>query len=79
MSTEEGIVVVAQEGRFRLITDEGRAVLFVLAHDAALEPQDLADLQRAQARVRVRYARAPGLMGKVATRIEAAPPRPTTT
>jgi ferric-dicitrate binding protein FerR (iron transport regulator) len=51
----EGTVLYVQEGRFELQSSSGECRLFVLSHRAALEPQQLTALQRAQARVRVRY------------------------
>ncbi len=54
-----GIVTVIQEGRFRVATDDGRSVLFTLAHGSPIEPQDL---QRflAHGRVRVSCSAASG-------------------
>ena len=50
-----GIITVVQEGRFRLVTDEGQSTLFVLSPNARLEAQDLTSFQQAQRRVTVRY------------------------
>lgn len=61
-----GKVVVVQEGRFRLIDDDGRAHLFLLAHNAPFEAPDLLDLARRQARVRVLHTGAPGLIARLA-------------
>ena len=66
MSVARGTIVVTQETRFRLITDEGRAMLFLLAHDSSIEPQDLALLQAKQPRVRVLYTPAAGLVAGLA-------------
>ena len=55
MKVMEGTVLYVQEGRFEVQPDEGACQLFVLSHRASLEPQQLPSLQRAQARVRVRY------------------------
>ena len=54
-----GIITVVQEGRFRLSSDDGRSILFTLASDASLEPQDLPPLL-AGPRVEVLYAEARG-------------------
>ena len=62
MRTVNGIITLAQEGRFQLVCDEGIARLFMLAHDAPLEPQDLPPLARAGARVTVRYDERPDLI-----------------
>jgi hypothetical protein len=48
-----GIVLAVQESRLRLLTERGQGLLFLLAHDARLEPQDLPRL--ANRRVRLRY------------------------
>ncbi|WP_035691461.1 hypothetical protein [Azospirillum halopraeferens] len=55
MKTATGIITLVQEGRFRLATDDGPPLLLVLSKSADAEPQDLPALQRAQARVTVRY------------------------
>ena len=39
-----GVVTVVQEGRFRLSSDNGHSLLFVLDRHAPLEPQDLPGL-----------------------------------
>jgi hypothetical protein len=57
MKAAEGIITLAQEGRFALVTDGGRVMQFVLAHDARFEPQDLPRLQKTQCRVRVGYTK----------------------
>jgi len=63
-----GTVTVVQERRFRLLDEEGRSHLFVLAHDAPVEP---ASLQRriAGAPVTVRYRRAPDLIALIASNV----------
>jgi hypothetical protein len=71
-----GIIVLAQESRFRLVDAKGRAELFLLAHDAGIEPADLQDLQRRHARVAVRFSQAPHLVAKVAHALYAASDRP---
>ena len=70
MKSVEGVITVAQEGRFELVTDSGRVMHFVLAHDAALEPQDLPPLQRHQSRVRVDYTEPSRLIAHVAHRLQ---------
>lgn len=69
METAEGILTLVQEGRFKLVTPEGRVLLFVLAHDAAIEAQDLPPLARAQTPVRVAYMRPDRLIAAVAHRL----------
>lgn len=61
-----GVVTFAQEGRFHLVDDQGRHVLFVLSHRAAIEPQDLFVLARGQARVSVACEPATGVAALVA-------------
>jgi hypothetical protein len=62
---------MVQESRFRLLTEAGRGMQFILAHDAPLEPQDLPAL--ANRRVRVDYEAAPGLRAHIAHALEATP------
>lgn len=70
MGTADGIITLVQEGRFKLVTNDGHVMHFVLAHDAAAEPEDLPPLARAQTRVRVGYTRTDRLIAVVAHRIE---------
>ncbi len=39
-----GIITIVQEGRFRLVADDGRSHLFVLHRNASVEAQDLPSL-----------------------------------
>jgi hypothetical protein len=64
-----GKIVVVQESRFRLVSDDGQGKLFTLAHDAGIEPQDLPDLQRAQTRVSVHFTPSPDRLAGVAHRL----------
>jgi hypothetical protein len=66
MQSAEGVITLVQEGRFELVTDRGRVMHFILAHDASLEPQDLPPLQRDQRRVRVDYTEPTRLIAHVA-------------
>ena len=61
-----GVITVVQEQRFKLMSDDGAVRLFVLAHDAPLEAEDLQRLQRSQARVAVTYADAGDLVAGIA-------------
>ena len=70
MRTMSGIITVAQEGRFRLIGDDGHPMQFVLSHDAEVEPQDLGPLQKAQARVTVHYDPSESLIAGIVHRID---------
>lgn len=71
MKTQVGIVTVAQEGRFRLITSEGRSHMFLLGADCAVEAQDLPVLVRDQRRVRVSYNPADHLMAGIVHAMQA--------
>ena len=64
MRSATGTILLVQESRFRLLTDDGRGLTFLLAHDAPLEPQDLPAL--ANRRVRVEYEDAPKLVAGIA-------------
>ena len=66
MSVMEGIVTMVQESRFQLTDDRGVSHLFILGHDAAAEPDQLAPLSQRQSRVRVRYTRPENIIGLVA-------------
>ncbi|RVU16399.1 hypothetical protein [Methylobacterium oryzihabitans] len=69
MPVREGVVTIVQESRFQLVGDDGSAHLFILGRNAAGEADQLAPLQRRQARVRVEYARTRNLIGFVAEKI----------
>jgi hypothetical protein len=69
MRSIEGLVIIVQEGRFQLVDDAGVAHLFLLGHAASADPEQLAPLQRKQARVRVMYRPAERLIAHVAKRL----------
>jgi hypothetical protein len=62
-----GVVLLVQEGRLRLLTEDGRGRVFLLSPRAPVEPQDLASLPGR--RVRLGYHAAPKLMAGVVTEI----------
>lgn len=66
MQTSYGVIVLVQEHRFRLVDDHGGHALFVLAHGAPLEWQDLERLRQAGRQVRVSHTPAPGKIAAVA-------------
>jgi hypothetical protein len=66
MQQVEGTVRIVQEGRFMLTEDDGRTHLFILAHDAAAEADQLEPLQGRQARVRVTFREDDNLIARVA-------------
>ncbi len=69
MDSIEGRVIFAQESRFQLLDRNGVAHHFVLSHSSAADSEQLPALQRDQARVRVSYKPAPGLLTHAAMRI----------
>jgi hypothetical protein len=68
MQSVWGVVTAVQEGRFRLVAEDGRVLACVLSRKAAAEPQDLMALTGA--RVRVAYSASPGLIAFLAHRID---------
>lgn len=72
MRHELGTITIVQEGRFRLSSDDGRSLLFILDHGAALEPQDLPRLVSGP-RVEVACSPAEGRRALVAHEIRWAP------
>jgi hypothetical protein len=64
-----GTITIVQEGRFQMTDDAGVSHLFILAASAAAESQQLAALQRRQARICVRYKPAPDIIGNTAVSI----------
>ena len=70
MRTTEGLVTIAQEGRFQLVDDDGVAHLFLLSHGSSAGSQQLAKLQKRQARVRVTFKDASNLIARVAHTVD---------
>ena len=68
----EGVVTVVQEGRLQLTDDRGVSHLFILGPNAAAETEQLAPVQRQQARVRVGYTPARNVIGNLLSSIELA-------
>lgn len=54
-SEVEGVIVVAQEDRFRLRADDGRGLLFTLHRRANADAADIAELADTGERVRVQF------------------------
>ena len=71
--TISGIVIAAQENRFLLALDKGGTRVFVVAHDARIDPDQLAALQGRQARVAVKFRPIDGLIAKEARSIAVIP------
>ena len=63
----DGTLLLAQESRFLLETEQGRGHLFVLSHGANREPQDLPAFRGKK--LRVAYSSGGGLLALVAHRI----------
>jgi hypothetical protein len=72
----EGTITIVQEGRFQLSDDRGVSHQFVLDRVALVETEQLRPLQSRQARVRVKYTDASGLISLIAHRIELLEPKP---
>jgi hypothetical protein len=70
MPQMDGVITIVQEGRFQLTDLAGIAHHFILSRHALAETEQLPRLAREQARVRVKYAQAPGLIAFEAKRIE---------
>ncbi len=71
----EGTITIVQEGRFQLSDPRGVSHQFVLGHAALAETEQLRPLQSRQARVRVKYTDAAGLISLIAHRIELLEPK----
>lgn len=61
-----GVIDVVQEGRFRLALPDGRSMLFILSHDAGLDPQDLPGLAGDGLAVTVHFERGQHLDARIA-------------
>ncbi len=69
MARVTGRIMVLQEERFQLDCDDGVTRLFVLAHDAPLESEELAELKRQGARIDVEYDDQAELVAHAAHRV----------
>jgi hypothetical protein len=72
--TIEGRIIAIQEGRFRLLTADGRGFLFTLAHNANIDTLTLQGWHQDDRAVRVTYRGEPGLDTCIAREV-----RPVTT
>jgi hypothetical protein len=70
MSKMEGLITIVQEGRFQLTDAKGVSHHFVLSRRSFAETEQLSALARSQAKVRVQYDQAPGLIAYEAKRID---------
>jgi hypothetical protein len=73
MNRTAGTITLVQEERFQLACDDGRKRLFILAHDAPLESDELARLKREGAHVEVEYDDRPDLIAHAAHRLREEP------
>ncbi len=64
-----GRLVVVQEQRLRLLTDDGRGLLLTLGRFARVTPDDLCRWEADGVRVRVEYTGEPNLLSGVARRV----------
>ena len=67
--TITGRIIVVQETRFRLVTEDGRGFLFTLARNANVDTTELRRLHARDTPVRVSYEGVPGLDSCVAKRV----------
>ncbi len=70
MAEMRGVVTIVQESRFQLTDEGGVSHHFVLSAHALADPDQLAPLAKRQAKVRVRYKQAKGIIAFQADRIE---------
>lgn len=77
MPTVQGYITVVQEGRFRVVADDGRGLLLTLASNARAEPLDLERLEHAHARVTVDYSGEPNLASGTAHSVTVTAATPT--
>jgi hypothetical protein len=66
MHSATGVITVVQEGRFRIVLPNGRSILFALAHNALIEPQDLPALAAYEVPVTVHFEDGPHLDARIA-------------
>ena len=66
MRTTTGHIIVVQEQRFRLVTEEGQGLLLTLAYNAEVEGEGLESLCASSACVSVTYTGEPNLASGVA-------------
>ena len=69
MPEMDGVVTIVQEGRFQLTDTQGVSHHFVLSRHALAETEQLPGLAHEQARVRIKYDQAKGVIALEAHRI----------
>jgi hypothetical protein len=70
--TTSGTIAVVQEGRFRLITDQGQGMLLTLSRKASATPEDLWRYHRQASHVIVKYSGQPNMETGVAEQVRPA-------
>ncbi len=70
--TIDGRIIAVQEGRFRLLTRDGRGFLFTLSRRANIDTLTLGQWHARDLPVRVTYSGEPGLESCVARAVERA-------
>lgn len=68
-----GHLLLVQESRFRLSTEEGQGLLLTLAHNANVDEEELHRFHHEGTRLEVRYKGEPNLVSGVAHRVTAIP------
>src|ERR1700740_205825 len=69
MASIDGRIVIVQEDRFLLETDDGHHRLFILPHATALKPEDLRALERDGRQITVQFGKPEHLIAAVAEQI----------
>jgi hypothetical protein len=64
----DGTILLVQEGRFMVETEQGESHLFILARDSECEPQQLSDANHKK--IRVTYSDASDVIGCVAHSVQ---------
>ncbi len=67
--TESGIILAIQEYRFDLLTDDGRGLLFTMAHNAQPGLDELCRIHAHNIHVTVEYEGEPDLSTGIALRV----------
>lgn len=70
MMQARGWITVVQEGRFRLVTPDGRAQLFLTSPNIGIGERELLRFASEQSMVSVRYQASESLLAGVAKEIE---------
>lgn len=66
----KGRILLVQEGRFRLLGEEGESYLFSLSHSASVSDSDLINWHKDNVEVKVRYVGEPDIESGIAHSVE---------